>query len=297
MIERAADQGDPEAHLIVAHWLLYGSDRPRDPEAAHRHLEAAAQKGNTRAERIRANLTASGTGCEANQAKALGMLRAIVDLDSAAADELDLLPRMMDLATATKATRECLSSDPSITLVRKLLLPEECAYLIRLAEPSLRPSYIDDPASDFGKQDPIRTSYGASFLPHDEDLVMQAINHRIALASGTSVRQAEALYVMRYTPGQEYKPHLDALAALKNQRAWTAIAYLNEEYEGGATVFPQLAISVRATTGDVLIFRNVDSEGGPDFRLRHGGEPVTKGVKWIATRWIRQGPHDPYDRE
>lgn len=146
------------------------------------------------------------------------------------------------------------------------------------------------------KADPIRTSYGATFLPHDEDLVVQAINRRIAIASRTSIGQAEALYVMRYVPGHEYKPHLDALNGLTNQRVWTAIAYLNDEYAGGATVFPQLSLSIRGGVGDVLIFSNVDSEGRPDSRMRHAGEPVTKGQKWIATRWIRSGPHNPYSR-
>src|SRR4030095_1215623 len=136
-----------------------------------------------------------------------------------------------------------------------------------LAVPSLRPSYIDDPATAFGKADPIRTSYGAAFLPHVEDLVLQEINRRIALASGTSVRHAEALYVMRYMPGQEYRPHHDALAGLRNQRAHTAIAYLNQDYEGGETVFPELSISLRLGLGDLLVFNNVDAQGRPDRRM------------------------------
>ena len=296
LIEKAAQSGDPEGNFILAHWLLYGTDRPRDIRAGYRHLENAARKGNARAVRALAHLTASGTGCEANEAKALQMLRDIADEDAVAADQLSLLPRMMSLADAKPAERQCVSADPSIEIVRKLLLPEECAYLMHRAEPLLKPSLIDDPVTGMGKPDPIRTSHGAAFVPHEEDLVVQAINRRIALASGTDVNHAEALYVMRYAPGQEYRPHLDALAGLKNQRAWTAIAYLNEEFEGGATVFPELSISVRLGTGDLLIFRNADSDGEPDLRMRHAGEPVTRGAKWIATRWIRTGPHDPYDR-
>jgi len=296
LIERAAAQGDAEGNLILAHWVLYGSDRPRDAKAAHRYLELAAQEGSTQAVRMRAYLIGNGTGCEADQEKALQMLQQIAGEDPVVAEQLAMLPRMMSISDAGKAKRERLSSDPSIEIVRKLLLPEECEYVIRVAEPSLKPSLIYDAVTGRGKPDPIRTSHGAHFVPHDEDLVLQAINWRLALASSTGVHHAEALFVMRYTPGQEYKPHLDALAGLRQQRAWTAIAYLNGDYEGGATVFPELAISVRAGVGDVLIFRNIDAEGGADPRVRHGGLPVTRGVKWIATRWIRQGPHDPYDR-
>ena len=295
-VEAAARDGDPEGNFLVAHWLLYGSDRPRDVKAAYRHLELAAEKGNVRALRALAHLTGNGTGCDSDTEKALAMLQRIAADDPVAAGQLAMLPRMMSAADAQGAQRELISLDPHIEVVRRLLGPAECAYMIGRGEPLLRPSLIDDPLTGRGKPDPIRTSHGAAFVPHEEDLVVHAINRRIAAATGTSTGQAEALYVMRYTPGQEYRPHLDALAALKNQREWTAIAYLNEEFEGGATVFPEVGVTVRAATGDVLVFRNADDDGRPDYRMRHAGEPVTSGAKWIATRWIRHGPHYPYDR-
>ena len=295
LVEGAAARGDPEGSLILAHWYLYGSDRPRNPAEAYRLLDGAARKGSTHAARILVNLTANGTGCEPNQAKALEILTRVAKEDAIAAAQLDMLSRMMSSEQARGSIRERLSADPSIELVRKLLLPEECEYLMRIAEPSLRPSLIFDAASGRGKPDPIRSSEGTGFLPHDEDLVVQTINRRIALATGTHPQNGEALYVMRYTPGQEYKPHLDALAGLRHQRAWTAIAYLNEDYEGGSTLFTELSISVRGERGDLLIFSNIDREGRADYRMRHSGTPVTKGTKWIATRWIRGSRHDPYD--
>jgi prolyl 4-hydroxylase len=296
LIERAAAAGDAEGNFILAHWLLYGSDRPRDVPAASRCLELAASGGNAEAVRLLAHLTANGVGRPADREKAIAMLRGIAAADPAAAEELDLLPRMMSMTDAQGTTRERLSSDPSIEIVKGLLLPEECAYLMRRAEPDLRPSLVDDPVAGRGRPDPIRTSHGTAFVPHDEDLVIGEINLRLAMATGTDVRQGEALYVMRYKPGQQYRPHHDALGGLMNQRAWTAIAYLNEDYEGGATVFPQVGVSVRGRAGDVLIFGNVDADGRPHPRMLHAGEPVTSGAKWIATRWIRAAPHDPYDR-
>lgn len=296
LIERAAAAGDGEANLIVAHWNLYGSDRPRDIAAGHRHLELSARTGNVEAIHALANLIAGGVGCEPDEARAIGMLRGIAERDALARVQLELLAQLMGEDQVRDARRERLSSDPRIEIVHDLLEPAECAYLMQRAEPLLKPSFVDDPVTGRGKPDPIRTSHGAGFVPHAEDLVVRAINRRLALASGTAVDHAEALYVMRYTPGQEYKPHLDALGGLRNQREWTAIAYLNREYEGGETVFPKLSVSIRAEPGDVLIFRNVDSNGGPDPRLRHAGLPVTRGEKWIATRWIRTARHDPYDR-
>ena len=294
-IEQRASEADAEANLIVARWLLYGSDRPRDPVAARRHLEIAAAKESTEAVRLLANLTAAGIGSEPDAAKAIAMLEQVADRDAAAAAQLALLPRMMSDAEALGAKREKLSADPSIELVRQLLLPAEREYITGAAGPVLKPSFVYEPGAEQGKADPIRKSEGAAFLPHDEDLVIQALNRRLALVTGTTVEQREALYVIRYLPGEEYRPHFDALPGLANQRSKTAICYLNDEYEGGATSFPDLGLSVRGAAGDALVFNNIDSREGPDPRLRHAGEAVTSGIKWIATRWIRQRPHDPYE--
>jgi prolyl 4-hydroxylase len=295
-IEDAAAKGDPQANFIVAHWLLYGSDRPRDAAAACGHLERAAESGSTEALRVLAHLTASGTGPPADRDTALDLLRQAAPSDPIAAGELALLPKVMSPEKAKAAVRERISADPHIEIVRMLLLSDECEWLIRRARPLLKPSYVDDGKSVLGRPDPIRTSHGAAFVPHEEDLVVQEIDRRIASATGTSAGNAEALYVMRYAAGQEYRPHLDALPGLANQREWTAIAYLNDAFDGGATVFPELGLSLRLGIGDVLVFRDSDSSRQPDLRMRHAGEAVTSGEKWIATRWIRHGPHDPYDR-
>jgi prolyl 4-hydroxylase len=293
LIESAAEAGDPEGGFILAHWLLYGSDRPRDAAAACRHLEQSATAGKPEALRVLAHLLASGTGCSPDRDKALALLEKAAPGDPIAAAELAMLPHVSDRT----GERERVSADPHIEIVRSLLALEECAYLIDRAEPLLKPSFVDDGRTGIGRPDPIRTSHGAAFVPHEEDLVVQAINRRLADASDTEAGNAEALYVMRYTPGQQYRPHMDALPGLKNQREWTAIAYLNDAFEGGATAFPKLGLSLRLGTGDVLLFCNSDSSQQPDPRMLHAGEPVTSGEKWIATRWIRHGPHDPYDRD
>lgn len=291
-IEQAARSGDPDASLIVAHWLLYGSDRPRDCAAACRLLKAAGAKGNAEALRLLAHLTASGTGCGADRDKALALLRKAAQTDAIAAGELALL----DQSQANEMVREWVSADPHIEIVRALLDARECAWLMSRAEPLLKPSLVDDGRTGIGRPDPIRTSHGAAFVPHEADLVVQAITDRIAAVTGTDAGHGEALYVMRYAPGQQYRPHLDALPGLKNQREWTAIVYLNDAFEGGETAFPKLGLSLRLGVGDMILFRNGGSGQNPDPRMVHAGEPVTAGEKWIATRWIRHGPHDPYDR-
>jgi prolyl 4-hydroxylase len=43
-----------------------------------------------------------------------------------------------------------------------------------------------------------------------------------------------------------------------------------------------------------LMFENVAADGRPDRRSRHAGRPVLSGTKWLATRWIRSAPYDPW---
>ena len=71
----------------------------------------------------------------------------------------------------------------------------------------------------------------------------------------------------------------------------TALIYLNENYQGGATRFVKTGQEIRGRTGDVLVFSNSDGEGARDPLAEHAGMPVTQGIKYLATRWIRKRRH------
>jgi prolyl 4-hydroxylase len=147
-----------------------------------------------------------------------------------------------------------------------------------------------------GTRDPHRDSDNMVVTPMAEDLVIQAINTCIAEATGTGYGWGEPLHVLRYRPGQQYRPHHDALAQvpLEKRRLATALIYLNDAYEGGETHFPEIGMTVRGAVGDLLIFHNLTADGMPDPRMTHAGLPVGRGEKWLATRWIR--PSDYFGR-
>jgi prolyl 4-hydroxylase len=189
---------------------------------------------------------------------------------------------------------EALCEAPIIKRYPALLTSRECAYLTGMAEPHLRPSFVTNPQTGARMPHPIRTSMGMSFGPTQEDLVIRRINERIAHASGTEVACGEPLHMLRYAPGQEYKPHTDSMPGEANQRVWTVLIYLNGEFEGGATQFPRVDFEFRGAPGDALIFRNVDADGRSDPASLHAGLPVTVGAKWLATRWIRAEPWHPW---
>lgn len=293
-VQRASAAGDAEALLAVANWRLFGLYGPRDPGEAHRLLERAGMAGSAEAVRLRATLIGNGTGCTPDPARAAHLLRTIAGADPVAAAQLALLAKMMPPDQARGLATETLREQPPIRVVRGLLLPDECQYLIRQAEPRLEPSYIVDPHGR-RRPHPVRTSAGTSFGPVHEDLVVRALNLRIAAATDTDVSWGEPLHMLRYQPGQEYRPHLDTLPGVTNQRRWTALIYLNEAFEGGETQFDRIGLTFRGRTGDALMFGSLDPHGRPDERTRHAGLPVRSGLKWLATRWVRGAAYDPWN--
>ena len=130
------------------------------------------------------------------------------------------------------------------------------------------------------------TSDGASLQWVVEDPALHALARRLAALTGTDYDQGEALQILRYRPGQQYRPHVDWLGEDK-PRVLTALVYLNEDYEGGETAFTKAGLKVKGARGDVLVFRSVGADGAFDPMSEHAGLPVTSGTKYLASRWIR----------
>jgi prolyl 4-hydroxylase len=68
----------------------------------------------------------------------------------------------------------------------------------------------------------------------------------------------------------------------------TALVYLNDDYEGGETCFIKTGLTVKGRKGDALLFRNATPDRALDPMTEHAGLPVTRGVKLLASRWIRE---------
>jgi prolyl 4-hydroxylase len=294
LVSDAADRGDPEALMAVAHWRLFGINGPRDGIEAHRLLDKASTLGLIEAAELKAMLTANGTGCKSNPEAAAQILRDLAPRSQVAKAQLALIDRMTPAEEALELPSELLSDAPHVRAVRGLLTIAECKHLIAQAEPHLQRSYVFDPHTGRQMPHPIRTSTGMNFGPTLEDTVVHLINRRLAAVTGTPVEAGEPLHMLRYAPGEEYRPHHDVVPGAGNQRLWTVLVYLNEGYSGGATRFSLIDLEFRGSAGDALIFRNADESGAGDPQTLHAGLPVTDGVKWLATRWIRSRPYDPF---
>lgn len=295
--EGAAQSGDAEALALLGAWRLIGHPLPRDLALARSLLAQAAEARHGGAALALIALTANGSGGPADWQAALTLLRKTAQWDAEAAEHLRLL-QAMDLDADGYPTHpvkaEILSETPSAQCFRAFLTPDECAHIARAGQDLLEPSMIVDPVSGKFLPHPIRTSAGATLGPTRESLPIQAIQRRIAAATHIPVAQGEPFSLLHYAPGQQYRLHVDTLPEPCNQRVATVLLYLNQGYAGGETYFEEGATRFRGRIGDALFFLNVDAAGRPDAQSRHAGLPVVKGTKWIATRWLRAEPFDPW---
>jgi prolyl 4-hydroxylase len=293
LLREAQARDDHEAFLLEGLWMLEGRFVPRDLLGARVPLREAAERGHVGAARALSGLIASGVGAPPAWDVALSMLDAWSGRDPIAARQLELIRRMsLDEQGAPSGDLHARSlfHDPRIQRVDGLLSCDECAFLVQLAEPRMRRATIFHEAEQRFVEDPIRRSDKAAFPIVSEWPFVRALNLRIAAATGTSAECGEPLQVLRYEAGQEYRAHYDAIPGMDNPRVLTALVWLNEDYSGGGTRFEELNIVERGATGDLLVFANTLDDGSPDPRTRHSGAPVTGGIKYLASRWIRSRP-------
>lgn len=185
---------------------------------------------------------------------------------------------------------EPLSHSPHIVRFRRLFSEPECIYLGQLAEPMYEPALTVDERTGRQMLNPVRTSDTAAFPWLAENPFVHALTRRIAAVSGTEHMQGEPLQVLRYAPGQQYRPHIDAIPGMDNQRILTVLVYLNDDFQGGETQFLRAGVTIGARRGDAVMFSNVDASGKPDPETVHAGLAVSKGTKLLASRWIRERP-------
>jgi len=295
LLQNAQRAGDAEAARLLAVWCLSGRWFRRDLVASRSLFERAGALGDSRAAAVHRAFVANGTGGVAHWQGAMNLLGEAAGDDPEAAEQVRLIASMdidEDGYPQSLPGSIALCPDAEVRHFPAILTESECAYLIAAAEPLLEPNVVVDPRSGQLVPNPIRTSHGAAFPLVDENPAIHALNRRIAAATATDVRAGETLQVLRYEPGQEYRPHVDALPGVSaaEQRVLTFLVTLNEDFDGGETDFPKLGLRFRGRTGDGLMFRNASSDGRPDDRLIHAGLPVQRGKKYLASRWIRAAP-------
>ena len=195
---------------------------------------------------------------------------------------------------STPGVQRVPSRELELFIVRNFLDRASCAALIERIDAKRRPSEIAD---DVGIAN-FRTSETCDLDWRDP--IVGAVDRKIADLLGLPLTASEPLQGQRYAPGQEFKPHTDTFepggydylvhTAESGQRTWTAMIYLNEPDDGGATRFKTIGKTVQPETGKLLAWNNLLADGRPNPATLHQGMKVRRGTKYVLTKWFRQRP-------
>ena len=187
--------------------------------------------------------------------------------------------------------------DPVFAALGNVVDADECKALIEMAKPRLAPSTLVDPMSGRDVVSDKRASWGMFFRLCENDLVAR-LDRRLSALMNLPLENGEGLQLLYYPTGAGSEPHHDYLAptnaanresiARSGQRVSTLVTYLNDAPEGGQTVFPQLGLAVSPIRGNACYFEYCDGNGRVDARSLHASAPVTRGDKWVMTKWMRE---------
>lgn len=210
-------------------------------------------------------------------------------------------PDKQALASLGEIVRERLSEDPAvyrvpvdkaeIYAIGDFLSSDECERLIAMIDEVAKPSELFEDVYI----EAYRTSYSGDVDRNDSFVKM--IERRLSDMLGIPLEWGEAVQGQRYQPGQEFKEHCDwfdtSAAYWKReterggQRSWTAMVFLNDVEDGGDTMFTAVGARVQPQAGVLLVWNNAKPDGSPNEYTLHAATPVTRGEKYVITKWFR----------
>lgn len=128
-----------------------------------------------------------------------------------------------------------------------------------------------------------------NLYPKIEDLFRNTVREIINPFYQCEVDSSEIPQVLSYGIGGHYKPHIDGESIWmtpRGEKIWkkstnrdlSIVFYLNDEFEGGDFIFPELKIRVRPEPGMMICFPS-------NHNYMHGVEPVTKGKRYSIVSW------------
>lgn len=195
---------------------------------------------------------------------------------------------------ATAGVQRVPTRELELFIVKRFLDEATCAALIERIDSQRRPSTIAD---DSGIAN-FRTSETCDLDPSDP--FVADVDRKFSELLGIPPDRGELLQGQRYAPGQEFRPHTDTFnpggfdfyvhTADRGQRTWTAMVYLNEPEDGGATRFKTIGKTIQPETGKLLTWNNLLPDGQPNEATLHQGMKVRRGTKYVLTKWFREGP-------
>jgi prolyl 4-hydroxylase len=182
-----------------------------------------------------------------------------------------------------------------ILLIEDLLEPSLCSHIMQVAECcQFKPSSIlvNVVDTDVRSSDMLPLGNTGQQLQESTNQILltkvRVIQDALFKHYGVKFSQAEMCSILRYKPGQSYKRHVDNLLLASRfqevangipTRDISIIGYLNDNFEGGETLFDRQNIKVKPQAGSAIVFPSY-------YTHPHQSLPVIRGRKYAFTSWL-----------
>ena len=321
-LARATQMGDIEATTRLGKRLVTGINAPQLPMQGVGFLIEAFNKGGAEAAARLAVLSAAGVYVQPSLAESLRLLLAAAERGWSPA-MLQLCALTPDRELAARASQQSvpenywqsvadtielgfwntapdgrtLNESPLIRSFAEFVPESVCRWMIDRSKGRLNRALVYDATAGQDYASETRTNSWAQFDLMSSELIHLFVQLRMQAASGIPLHNMEANAILHYAIGEEISNHFDFVdpkipnyeeeIANNGQRVMTFLVYLNDDYEGGETEFPELGIVHRGRQGEGLYFVNALENNEPDLRTVHAGRPPTQGEKWIVSQFVR----------
>ena len=181
-----------------------------------------------------------------------------------------------------------------ILLVEQLIEPSLCAHVVQVAEccqfkPSSNPiNVLDTDARDgeilpLGKGNSLQESTNQILLGK-----LKTVQSLLERRYGVAFPHAEMCSILRYSPGQRYKRHVDNLLLESRfqevangipTRDISVLGCLSDDFTGGEILFDRQNLKLKLDAGNVLVF--------PAYYTHpYQTVPVRRGRQYSFASWL-----------
>lgn len=185
---------------------------------------------------------------------------------------------------------------PLLLIYHEVLSNYEIEVIKELAGPRLKRATVQNSRTGELETAHYRISKSAWLKASDHEAI-ERVNRRIGLITGLTTETAEELQVVNYGIGGHYDAHYDFARkeeknAFKNlgtgNRIATWLNYMSDVEAGGATVFPELGVTLWPQKRSAAFWWNLHRSGDGDMLTRHAACPVLVGSKWVSNKWFHE---------
>ena len=193
---------------------------------------------------------------------------------------------------------------PIKEVIDNFLTETECNEIIELSKPRLNKSTVGfDTNGNYRSRQTMDADLGL-----EETNGLSKITTLAEKLTGYPRSNFEPFNIVNYQQNNFFKYHTDSCNPFNDEkykdcldqthtsggRHYTILVYLNSNYVGGETHFPEIKTTIKRPTGSIMLFENYQQNTiESNKQAIHAGTPVIGGEKWILNLWIRDKIFDP----